>query len=118
MNSEERLSWGVKFSIIAVSAGVGLIQYLVELIPVVGNIIGAFVITPVAWLVFYMWFKMYGISFQNPKRVLALGGAGLFETAAGMIPFLSDVLTLIPAWTLAVLYIIASMEAKKVVTKI
>ena len=55
-----------------------------------------------AGLTFYLWFKLHGISFMKPKRMMAFGGANLVE----LVPFLS----IIPAWTVAVSYL--ALESK------
>jgi hypothetical protein len=55
-----------------------------------------------AFMTFYVWFKMHGISFMKPKRFATMSMAGLIE----VIPFLSA----IPAWTLAVT--ILALDAK------
>ncbi|MCI0619426.1 hypothetical protein L0Y40_00085 [Candidatus Wolfebacteria bacterium] len=50
------------------------------------------VIVPVAWLHFWMWFKLHGVSigFTNPKRLVTTGTTSLIE----FIPAISA----IPTW--------------------
>jgi hypothetical protein len=67
-------------------------------------------ITPFAFLTFYVWFKQYGISFATPKRAMTIGGTFIIE----MIPFLAA----LPTWTLAVTLIILDSRAKKIVENI
>lgn len=55
-----------------------------------------------AYLTFFVWFRMHGISFMKPKRLLVMGGSALIE----MIPVVSA----LPAWTAAVTYL--AMESK------
>jgi hypothetical protein len=62
-----------------------------------------------AFMTFFVWFKIHGVKFAKPKRALALGGAGLIE----IIP----VLSVLPAWTLAVLLIALDTKDKKVLKK-
>ena len=60
-----------------------------------------------AGLTFYLWFKIHGISFMKPKRLMAFGGASLIE----IIPFLSA----LPAWTFAVSYLAISSKLKSII---
>jgi hypothetical protein len=60
-----------------------------------------------AALTFWLWFRMHGISFMQPKRLMAFGGASLIE----VIPILSA----LPAWTFAVSYLALSSKIKAVV---
>lgn len=81
-------------------------------IPAVGTIaqsIADTMITIWAWLTFFVWFKLQGINFTNPKRALALNGGGLLE----LMPILNS----LPAWTLAVLLIIASTRTEELLEK-
>jgi hypothetical protein len=41
-----------------------------------------------AALTFWLWFKVHGISFMNPKKLMVFGGAALIE----VIPVLSALL--------------------------
>ena len=50
-----------------------------------------------AWLTFYVWFKLHGISFVSPKKILAFPAAFLIK----IFPFLG----VLPAWTGAVVLI-------------
>ena len=59
-----------------------------------------------AFLTFYVWFKMHGMGFMRPKRLAAMGGAGLIE----IVPLLSA----LPAWTGAVTYLALDSKIKKV----
>lgn len=82
-------------------------------IPLVGNL-SAIAITGLisvwAWLTFYVWFKLNGISFVSPKRALALNGGFLLE----IIP----VLNALPAWTAAVVIIFLSTRAEELLEKV
>lgn len=72
--------------------------------------IGGSIITIFATLLFFVWFKMHGVSFITPKRLLTMAGAGSLE----LIPFLN----ILPAWTGAVWYIIYTTKVREVVSKI
>ena len=60
-----------------------------------------------AFLTFFVWFKMYKISFMKPKRALVMAGGFLIE----IIPFLAA----LPAWTAAVTIVALDSKVKKVV---
>ena len=81
-------------------------------IPILGNIaalLGGFLVTIWAWLTFYLWFKLNGVGFLNPKRAFALNGGFLIE----LIP----VVNALPAWTLAVSLLIATTRAEELLEK-
>lgn len=59
-----------------------------------------------AFLTFYLWFKMRGLNFATPKRAGTLGGAFIIE----VVPFLS----MLPAWTAAVVILALDSKIKKV----
>jgi len=60
-----------------------------------------------AFLTFYVWFKMRGLNFATPKRAMVLGGGFIIE----IIPILS----VLPAWTLAVIILALDSKIKKIV---
>lgn len=57
-----------------------------------------------AFLTFYVWFKILGMSFMSPKRIATMGGAFIIE----IVP----VLSMLPAWTGAVTILILDHKAK------
>jgi hypothetical protein len=59
-----------------------------------------------AYLTFFVWLKIHGISFMKPKRLLAGGTSMLFE----IIPFVAA----LPALTAAVAIITLDTKLKKV----
>ncbi len=63
-----------------------------------------------AFLTFWLWFKLHGISFMRPKRLATMGSATLIE----IIPFVSA----FPAWTFAVAYLALSAKAKEVISNV
>ncbi len=69
-------------------------QFVVGLIPVVGQIVG-FLITGFAWGTFALWFKMKNIPFKRNKTVI-------FE----LIPLLN----MLPAWTIAIASTVAAQK--------
>jgi len=79
-------------------------QGLIEIIPVLGQIFSS-LITIFAGLTFYLWFKINGVDFVNPKRAGYLGGGFLIE----LIPFLN----ILPAWTLTVILLVSNSNRKK-----
>ncbi len=58
-----------------------------------------------AFLTFWLWFKLKGISFATPKRGATIGASALIEVT----PWLSA----LPAWTLAVSIIILDVKIKE-----
>lgn len=69
------------------------------------------VVSIFAAFTFYLWFKIYGISFLSPKRASIFGGAIAIES----VPFISAFLSWLPAWTAAVLLLALDSKIKKVV---
>lgn len=90
-----------------------LVQALFDLlhfIPVVGNVIATIVtalLSVVAWLTFYVWFKMHGVHFHTAKRAITMGAGFLIE----LIP----ILNILPVWTLAVVLIFLTARMPKIV---
>ena len=81
---------------------------LLHTVPFVGNTIawlGTTIIDLYAFLTFFVWFKVKGVSFANPKRGLTMAGATLVE----LIPVLNTV----PAWTLAVIICFITTRAEE-----
>lgn len=72
----------------------------------IGAIIN-WIISAVAFCTFYLWFKLKGIKFNSPKKMLALPGGFLIE----MIPYLN----MLPGWTMAVFMTTAADKIEKVV---
>ena len=63
-----------------------------------------------AFLTFFVWFKLHGITFMKPKRALTMGAAGLIE----IIPWLAA----LPAWTAAVIIIALDTKIKKIISNV
>lgn len=85
---------------------------LMHAIPIVGNasaIMFTVLLDIWAYLTFWFWFKIHGVSFMNPKRALALNGGLLIE----LIP----VINALPAWTLAVVIIFITTKAEEEIAK-
>ncbi|MEI6843280.1 MAG: hypothetical protein WCK48_02125 [bacterium] len=85
-----------------------VVQALIELIPILGQIISIF-IDIAAFFTFYLWFKMNGMNFSDPKKAGIMGGGFLIE----LIPILNA----LPAWTLAVVLLIGTTKAKELVAQ-
>ncbi|MDP3763904.1 MAG: hypothetical protein Q8Q92_04705 [bacterium] len=79
------------------------LQALLALV-LMGWLVGIF-----AGLTFYLWFKIHGLSFMKPKRLLTFGTASFIE----MFPLLP--LSALPAWTAAVSYLALDSKIKKIV---
>lgn len=83
-----------------------VILALISLIPFVGWIINA-LISVVAFLTFFMWFRTKGIKFNSPRKMASLPAGFLLE----LIPYLN----ILPGWTVAVFMTTASDKVEKVV---
>jgi hypothetical protein len=57
-----------------------------------------------AWLTFYIWFKLKGVSFANPKRALCLNGGFLLE----LIPLFDE----LPIWTASVIIMVITVKTE------
>ena len=85
---------------------------LMHAIPLVGNasaVIFTVLLDIWAYLTFWFWFKIHGVSFMNPKRAMALNGGLLIE----LIPIVNA----LPAWTLAVVIIFVTTKAEEEIAK-
>ena len=79
-------------------------------IPVIGTafaLFGGFLITIWAWLTFYVWFKMQGVSFLNPKRFGIMAVCGIADA----------IVSALPAWVAAVALVIATTRAEELLEK-
>jgi hypothetical protein len=65
----------------------------------------SYVVTFVAFMTFWFWFRTKGIKFNTKVRSMSFGGASVLE----LIPFLSA----LPGWTLAVSVIILTTKGQK-----
>ncbi|MBX4210600.1 hypothetical protein KW783_01360 [Candidatus Parcubacteria bacterium] len=93
------------YFMIAVALSIDGVQFLLTFIPIVGWIINM-ILSGMAWLIFYMWFKSRGISFGSPKRALSLNGGFLLE----LIPIFDA----LPGWTATVMILVFSTRVKEV----
>lgn len=81
---------------------------VLHLIPFIGNafaIMGTMIIDLWAFLTFYVWFKIHGVSFASPKRGLTMAGAVIIE----LIP----VVNALPAWTAAVVILFLTTRGEE-----
>ena len=106
---KKRLSEATKALMVAVAIFFDGLQLLIQIIPVVGQIL-SILISIFASLTFYLWFKINNINFVNPKRAGYLAGGFLIE--------LTPLLNILPAWTLAVVLLIRNSNAKKKAPKL
>ncbi len=94
---------GVAMTVVALMFDVT--QALLQIIPLAGQLLGM-MITPPAFATFYIWFKMYGMSFISPKRALTMGGVIIIE----LIPLLGA----LPGWTVAVILMLVINKSETV----
>lgn len=91
--------------------GVNVLQGLNAILPGLGVVlVYAFGIplTIWAWLTFYLWFKLHGVSFMQPKRFAIMGLAGLADT----------IMSALPAWIAAVVLLVLSTRAEELLEKV
>ena len=72
-----------------------------------GFLFMGWLVSIVAWMTFYVWFKIRGLSFMKPKRFATFGGSFIIE----MIPIVGDIL---PTWTAAITYLALDSKVKKI----
>ena len=92
-------------------AGVNLLQGLNVILPGLGVFLVYLLGIPLtiwAWLTFYIWFKVHGVSFMQPKRFAIVGIAGLADT----------IVSALPAWIAAVVLLILTTRAEELLEKV
>ena len=92
-------------------AGVNLLQGLNAILPGLGVFLVYLLGIPLtiwAWLTFYVWFKVRGVSFMQPKRFAIVGIAGLADT----------IVSALPAWIAAVVLLILTTRAEELLEKV
>lgn len=95
----------------AAQAGVNLLQGINAILPGVGVFLVYLLGIPLtiwAWLTFYVWFKVRGVSFMQPKRFAIVGICGLADT----------IVSALPAWIAAVALLIATTRAEELLEKV
>ncbi len=92
-------------------AGVNLLQGLNALVPGLGAALVFLFGLPLtiwAWLTFYVWFKLHGVSFMQPKRFAIMSICG----------FADVVMNALPAWIAAVALLILTTRADELLAKV
>ncbi len=57
-----------------------------------------------AWLTFFIWFKLRGVSFTNPKRAISFNG--------GFIAELIPAINALPIWTAVVIILVITVKTE------
>lgn len=104
MKKEKKLSSTTIFLLIIVALFFDLLQIIFTFL-FLGWLISFY-----AFMTFWLWFKLKGISFATPKRSGIAGGGFIIE----LVPFLN----MLPAWTLAVTLIILDVKSKELISKL
>jgi len=86
---------------------VDIVLALIQLIPVAGSV-AASVFNVIPLLGFYIWYRLLGISFANPKKAVSFFGASLIE----FIPFINA----LPTWTAEIIYMYTLQNKDKIVS--
>lgn len=102
-NANSKINKSTAVMMVCVAGFIDLIQFLLNFIPLVGWVI-IWIINAIVWLTFYIWFRARGINF-NSKKSTNLAGAFVLE----FIPIVDA----LPAWTFAVIRIIALTWAEE-----
>ena len=105
---EPELSFGTSFLMVGTAILFDTFQFLIELIPVVGQIL-SMLVTMVAWCTFALWAIMSGVKFSKTKK-LAFGVGGLIE----FIPIIS----MLPTWTLSVMILVSKNKIDKLISQV
>ncbi len=80
-----------------------IIVFLINLIPILGQVVGM-IIGFIAYLIFWLWFTLKGVSLMRPKRAAAMG--------TGFLISLIPILNMLPEITISVVITIASTRVK------
>lgn len=105
---EKKLSSGTTYLMIGTALLYDLLQFCVGWIPFVGQILG-WIVSFFAGLTFWLWFRIHDIPF-NKKRTASL--------ATGVVIEIIPLVNMLPAWTLAVVSMIATTKIKEVASKV
>lgn len=108
MEKENEIKETTAFLMIFTALFFDALQAVIGWIPIFGNLL-AMGISLFAFMTFFLWFYVYGISMTTPKRLGGMIGGGIIE----MIPYID----LIPAWTFVVIYLIGTTKIKEIVEK-
>jgi hypothetical protein len=103
-NGESKINESQKWLMLGVAIFFDIIS-LINLIPIIGWVIGWFVWI-FAFMTFFLWFKMNGMSFSRPKNLFSFIGGSAIE----LIP----ILNILPAWTATILYL---TRAQKIINE-
>lgn len=98
-----KISNTVAFIMVSVAIFFDVSVFLINLIPIAGQIIGS-IIGIFAYLIFIFWYLMLGMRLLTRKRVSTIGG--------GLLISIIPILNMLPDITLSVLLTIASTRVK------
>ncbi|TAL48821.1 hypothetical protein EPN83_03460 [Patescibacteria group bacterium] len=105
----KEISNGTMWLMVSVALLYDVVGGGIQLLPIVGQMV-YWIIWIFAFLTFYLWFKIYGRSFLSPKRTLAMGAGAIIE----IIP----VLSILPGWTVAVIFLIGIEKAERLASHV
>jgi hypothetical protein len=84
-----------------------IVLALIQLIPFAGSV-AASVFNVIPLMVFFIWYKLLGISFANPKKAISFFGASIIE----FIPLLN----VLPTWTAEIIYMYTLQNKDKILS--
>ena len=100
---DSKISYTAAFCLVGVAIIIDLMQFLIGIIPIVGQIIGV-LITFIATFSFWLWFKLLGVPFDRKQSLRFLGGS--------IIEFI-PILGMLPAWTVVVILMLSKEKFGK-----
>ncbi len=89
-DESQKIGLGSIYLMIGTALFFDLIIFLINLIPVIGQII-SIVIGGMAYIVFFLWFMMKGVKLMTGKRIAAMG--------SGLVISLIPLVNMLPAIT-------------------
>ena len=102
-NTSPQISSIWAFIMVGVALCFDAIVFFINFIPFLGQII-SIIIGFIAYMTFFLWFKLKGVDMMKPKRVATMG-VGFFIS---LIP----ILNMLPEITISVIITIASTRVK------
>lgn len=109
MEQKTRISTETAMALVATAVLFDVIQAFFNALLFAGVVLNLFV-NAVAWMTFWLWFRMLGVAFlDSTKRFAVMAGGVLIE----FVPLLNT----IPAWTLSVAILSALVKTEDALRK-
>jgi hypothetical protein len=95
------------FIMLVAAIFVDVVLSLIQLIPFAGSV-AASVFNVIPLMIFFIWYKLLGISFANPKKAVSFFGASVIE----FIP----IINILPTWTAEIIYMYTLQNKDKILS--